>query len=143
MMMKVEDVTSNNADESFVSSAATPRTESNNLKSNSTLNEDNYDNTSLNSSSLTNSSFSLLNDSNPDNTHHGKSNKKSSGNLTKCKICFNKYADLSRADETSGKSSSHQRIYQLNSCKCKFCIDVSVFLLYSINISVSTLSKSV
>lgn len=42
--------------------------------------------------------------------------------LTKCKICFNRYCD-SECDQCIENEESFNRIFRLESCKCKFCID--------------------
>jgi hypothetical protein len=105
----VDDQTANN--ESFTSGSPT-HTDSNNLRSEIYTSS---------SSSLSSSSFSFLNDSVSNNENKNKANI-----YTRCKICFNKYPDL----EPTGQLDSHEknisRTFQLDSCRCKYCLDVSL-----------------
>jgi hypothetical protein len=116
----VEDNTATANNESFTSSAPT-HTYSNNLKSETYTSS---------SSSLSSSSFSFLNES-ISNTNE---NRNKAASFTKCKICFNRYPDFEASGQTT-KTNSHYRVFQLDSCKCKFCIDVRKFFCLKLIVS--------
>ena len=51
----------------------------------------------------------------------------SSKKLFTCKICLNRFEDNAHATKTNC-------LYQLESCKCKFCLNVSSFKILELNI---------
>ena len=51
-----------------------------------------------------------------------------SKSMITCKICLNKFYDVIIIEgEANNNNRNNNRIYQLELCKCKFCLNVSVF----------------
>jgi hypothetical protein len=47
-----------------------------------------------------------------------------------CVICLNKYLDNRLNLNETKLFDKHNQIYQIMSCKCKFCVNVSIFCFF-------------
>ena len=73
-------------------------------------------------------SFVIINENESENAEDQCVDEFTPLKLITCKICLNKFCDVNDNNETTNNNKN--RLHQLELCKCKFCLNVSLFTHY-------------